>query len=151
MEHAPNRPRWRRRAAALFSGTVVAAQVALALNGYRDPHRTFAFQPFAESTTWRAEIVRVTWEGERIPVDDDWVYRWDDLVDFGPLQHLRRDRDAAVGAAASIDFLDEALDWVARHTPRDDETRFIEATVVYVENAHGPRRTVLRSVERARS
>jgi hypothetical protein len=132
------------------AATAVTVQVALAVNGYRDPHRTFAFQPFAESSTWRADIMRVTWDGERLPVDDGWAYRWDDLVDFAPLQHLRGERDAAVGVEASIDFLDEALDWVALHTPRDDDTRFLEATVVYVENTRGPSRTVLRSVERKR-
>ena len=52
---------------------VLLVQVGFALNGYRDPHKFFAFQPFNESSTWRADIVRVTWDGERVPVDEDWA------------------------------------------------------------------------------
>ena len=147
------RPRWRVHAARACFATVVALQVGFALNGYREPHKFFAFQPFNESSTWSAEIVRVTWDGERIPVDEHWgdgAYRWDTLVDMAALQHPERLRHAYMGVGATVDFLDDALDWVAIHTPADHETRYLEATVTTYENTRGPQHTVLRSVERER-
>jgi hypothetical protein len=135
-----------------FVVVVLAAQVAFALNGYRDPHKFFAFQPFNESSTWTADIVRVTWSGERIPIDEEWFgYDWDGLVHMAALQHPGRLRHAYMGVDATVDFLDEALDWAATHTPADPETRYLEATVTTFENTRGPSVKVLRSVERAPS
>ncbi|MET0904248.1 MAG: hypothetical protein ABWZ52_13500 [Acidimicrobiales bacterium] len=129
---------------------VVTTQVLLALNGYRDPHKFFAFQPFNESSTWQADIVRVTNEGERIPIDAAWSgYDWNTVVDMAALQDPERLRHAYMGVGATLDFLDEALDWVATHTPDDQETQYLEATVTYFENTRGPRQVVLRSDERA--
>lgn len=142
-------PRWRRRLIKGFVAGVLAVQVGLALNGYRDPHKFFAFQPFNESSTWSAEIVRVTWDGERQPVVDGWAgYRWNTLVDMPALTGFTRTRHASYGIGATIGFLDDALDWVATHTPDDHETRYLEATVTYHRNTRGPEITVLRSVER---
>lgn len=142
---------WRRRAIGGFIIAVLAVQVGFAVNGYRDPHKFFAFQPFNESSTWQADIVRVTWDGERIPVDRPWAgYEWNDLVHMGALKSPSRLRHAYMGVGATVDFLDQALDWVAEHTPRDTETRYLEATVTTYENTRGPEVTVLRSVERSR-
>lgn len=55
-----------------------------------------------------------------------------------------------MGVGATVDFLAEALDWVATHTPDDHDTRYLEATVTTYENTRGPTVTVLRSVERER-
>jgi hypothetical protein len=143
--------RGRRRAVTLFVVAVLAVQVGFALNGYRDPHKFFAFQPFNESSTWSADIVRVTWDGERKPVADGWSgYGWSSLVDMPALTGYTRTRHASYGIGATIAFLDDALDWVATHTPADHETRYLEATVTYHRNTRGPQVTVLRSVERAR-
>ena len=134
-----------------FVAGVLAVQVAFAVNGYRDPHKFFAFQPFNESSTWTADIVRVTWTGERLPIDNGWAgYDWDSLVDMPALQGPSRLRGAYMGVGATVDFLDEALDWVATHTPADRETRYLEARVTYFENTRGPTVTVLRSIERSR-
>ena len=131
---------------------VLVVQVGLALNGYRDPHKFFAFQPFNESSTWRADVVRVTWAGDRVPVDQDWAgYDWDTLVDMEALRGPEHLRHAYMGVGATIDFLDDALDWLATHTPADRSTRYLEAEVTYFENTRGPRHTVLRSVERPRA
>jgi hypothetical protein len=130
---------------------VLAVQVGFAVNGYRDPHKFFAFQPFNESSTWRADIVRVTWDGERKPVADDWAgYRWNTLVGMPALTGFARTRHASYGIDATIAFLADALDWVATNTPADHETRYLEATVTYHRNTRGPQVTVLRSVERER-
>ena len=146
------RPRWRRRLVKGFVGGVLALQVALAINGYRDPHRFFAFQPFNESSTWSADIVRVTWDGQRLPVDQGWDgYRWDSLVAMPAIEGFARTRDASYGVDATVAFLDDALDWVATHTPADHQTRYLEATVTYHRNTRGPSVTVLRSVERERT
>ena len=131
---------------------VLTLQAALAVNGYRDPHKFFAFQPFNESSTWSADIVRVTWDGERKPVADEWAgYRWSSLVGMPALTGYSRTRHASYGVDATIAFLDDALDWVATNTPADHETRYLEAIVTYHRNTRGPQVTVLRSVERERS
>ena len=129
---------------------VVVTQGLLALNGYREPHKFFAFQPFNESSTWEADIVRVTRDGDRIPIDESWSgYDWNTLVDIAALQNPEHLRHAYMGVGATLDFLDEALDWVATHTPDDHETEYLEATVTYYENTRGPHQVVLRSNERS--
>jgi hypothetical protein len=132
-----------------FIVAILSVQIGFAINGYRDPHKFFAFQPFNESSTWQADIVRVTWDGERVPINDGWAgYDWDELVGMAALQGPGRLRHAYMGVGATVDFLDDALDWVAMHTPEDRETRYLEATVVSFRNTRGPTVTVLRSVER---
>jgi hypothetical protein len=134
-----------------FAAALLALQIGFAVNGYRDPHAFFAFQPFRESSTWRAEIVRVTWDGERRSIADGWAgYEWNELVDvpmlsnpFGPAE-----RHASYGIGATLDFLDDALDWVADHTPADVDTRYLEATVTYHRNGRGPYVEVVRSHDR---
>ena len=134
-----------------FVVAVLGVQLAFAVNGYRDPHKFFAFQPFNESSTWRADIVRVTWSGERLPIDGGWAgYEWDDLVGMAALRNASQLRHAYMGVGATVDFLDDALDWVATHTPDDHETRYLEAQVITYQNTRGPTVTVLRSVERQR-
>jgi hypothetical protein len=59
---------------------------------------------------------------------------------------VRRHADA--GVDNQLAFLDAALDWVAGHTPRDDETLYIEATVTYWHNTDSPEVVVLRSRDR---
>jgi hypothetical protein len=152
------RPRWRAIAARACFVTVIAVQVGFAVNGYREPHKFFAFQPFNESSTWSADIVRVTWDGHRIPVDTavawgdaDDPYDWNTLTDMAALQNPGQQRHAYMGVGATIDFLDDALDWIATHTPADHETRYLEARVTYYENTHGPKTTVVRSEERERA
>ena len=53
--------------------TVVVAQLGFVARGYWSDHKEFAFQMFPESSTWRADIVRVTTSGERLPVDGGWA------------------------------------------------------------------------------
>ena len=70
-----------------FIVAVLGVQIGFAINGYRDPHKFFAFQPFNESSTWQADIVRVTWTGERVPIGGGWAgYDWDELVGMAALQ-----------------------------------------------------------------
>jgi len=141
------RPRWRLRAAQVFFVVVLLVQAGLILRAYHDPHKFFGYQPFNESDTWQAELWRVTVDGDRVPIDDGgWSgYDWDELVGVPRLADPDRLRHASAGAAATIDFLDEALDWVADNTPNDTETRYLEAEVTWYRNTRGPFRTVLRS------
>ena len=126
--------------------TVVLAQAGLAVAGSRTPHREFSWQMFRESSTWRADIVRVTADGRRISVEEPWFgYRWDRLVQGRGLTWPFVSHHADSGIDATLDFLDHALDWVAAHTPADTETRYLEATVTYVRNTRGPTQVVLRS------
>ena len=143
------RPRWRTNAARVVFVAVVAVQLGLAINGYFEPHKYFAFQPFNESSTWQADIVRVTWDGREVPIDQEWSgYEWDALVHMSALQHPENLRHAYMGVDATLDFLEHALDWIAEHTPADSETRYLVATVTYFENTRGPHHIVLRSDER---
>ena len=125
---------------------VVALQVGLAARGYWTDHKPFAFQMFPESSMWRADVVRVTTDGRRIPIERPWSgYRWDELVPNVGLQYPGVRHHADAGLANQLAFLASALDWVADNTPRDHETRYLEATVTSWHNADPARTEVLRS------
>jgi hypothetical protein len=125
---------------------VVVLQLGFAARGYWADHKEFAFQMFPESSTWRAEVVRVTADGRRAPVEQTWQgYRWDELVQSRGLRFPSIRHHADAGLANQLAFLQAALDWVADNTPRDDETRYLEATVTSWHNADPPRTQVLRS------
>ena len=59
-----------------------------------------------------------------------------------------RRRHADAGLDNQLAFLDAALDYVARNTPRDTETAYLEAVVTTWHNTDEPETVVLRSVER---
>ena len=141
------RPRWRARLVRGFVAFVLVGHALLLARGYSDPHKLFAFQPFNESSTWRADVVRVTADGERLPVGLAWPggYDWDELVGWRVLQQPSAVRHAYSGLGASLDFLDEALDWVADHTPDDHETLYLEARIEARRNGRGPEVVVHRS------
>jgi len=126
---------------------VVAAQLAFVVLAYSSDHKVFGFQMFPESSTWSAEVVRVTADGRRIPVEHPWAgYRWDELVrGSGSLQYPQLRHHADAGLDNQLAFLRSALDWVAANTPRDRETRYLEATVTAWHNDDPPRTSVFRS------
>lgn len=141
------RPRWRARLVRGFVAFVLVGHALLLVRGYADPHKFFAFQPFNESSTWRADIVRVTSDGRRVPIEEPWPggYEWDELVRWGVLEQPATMRHAYSGLGTSLDFLDDALDWVAEHTPEDRETLYLEAKTEAYRNTRGPEVRVLRS------
>jgi hypothetical protein len=125
---------------------VVVLQLGLVARGYWADHKEFAFQMFPESSTWRADVVRVTDDGRRVPVELPWSgYRWDELVRDRGLSYPSVRHHADAGLDNQLAFLDAALDWVASNTPRDGETRYLEARVTSWHNADPPRVEVLRS------
>jgi hypothetical protein len=125
---------------------VVVLQLALVARGYWSDHKQFAFQMFPESSTWRADVVRVTTDGRRVPIEQPWSgYRWEELVPNRGLSYPAVRHHADAGVDNQLAFLDAALDWVADNTPRDAETRYLEATVTSWHNADAPRVRVLRS------
>jgi hypothetical protein len=125
---------------------VVVLQLGLAARGYWSDHKQFGFQMFPESSTWRADVVRVTAGGRRVPIEQPWSgYRWDELVPNRGLRYPAIRHHADAGLANQLAFLDAALDWVAHNTPRDRETRYLEARVTAWHNADAPRIRVLRS------
>jgi hypothetical protein len=125
---------------------VVVVQIALAARGYWADHKEFSFQMFPESSTWRADVVRVTADGRRVPVEQAWSgYRWDELVPNRGLAYPSVRHHADAGLDNQLAFLEEALDWVADNTPRDRETRYLEARVTAWHNDDPPRVEVLRS------
>ena len=125
---------------------VVLLQLGLVARGYWADHKEFAFQMFPESSTWRADVTRVTADGRRLPVELPWSgYRWDELVTDRGLSYPAVRRHADAGLDNQLAFLEAALAWVARNTPRDAETRYLEARVTAWHNDDPPRTTVLRS------
>jgi hypothetical protein len=125
---------------------VVVVQLGLIGRGYWSDHKEFAFQMFPESSTWRAEVVRVTTDGRRLPIEPSWSgYRWDELVPNRGLRYPSVRHHADAGLDNQLAFLEEALDWVAGNTPRDRETRYLEARVTAWHNDDPPRVEVIRS------
>jgi len=125
---------------------VVVLQLVLVARGYWADHKEFAFQMFPESSTWRADVFRVTADGKRVPVELPWSgYRWHELVRDRGLSYPSVRHHADAGLANQLAFLDAALDWVASHTPRDGETLYLEARVTSWHNADPPTVEVLRS------
>ena len=116
---------------------------------YDSDHKTFGFQMFPESSRWQAEIVRVQVDGTRVPVDEDWVYRWSDLVRGRGLTNPSVEHHADSGLRNQFGYLRGSLDWVAANTPDDTTTRYIEAVVTYTDNGRPPVTLTYRSVERA--
>jgi hypothetical protein len=125
---------------------VVLLQLGLIARGYWSDHKEFAFQMFPESSTWRADVVRVTADGRRLPVEAGWAgYRWDELVQGRGLRYPAVRHHADAGLDNQLAFLDAALDWVAANTPRDRETRYLEAEVTAWHNDDPARTELLRS------
>jgi hypothetical protein len=126
--------------------TVVLLQIGLVARGYWADHKEFAFQMFPESSTWRAEVVRVTADGRRVPIERPWSgYRWNELVQDRGLRYPWIRHHADAGLDNQLAFLAAALDWVASNTSRDAETRYLEARVTAWHNDDPPRVSVLRS------
>jgi hypothetical protein len=128
---------------------VVALQAALLVRGAHSDHKEFAFRMFPEASRWRAGVVRITVDGSRVPIEEDWFgYRWATLVRDRGLSSPGVRHHADAGIANQLAFLRAALDWVAGHTPRDHETVYLEATVAYWHNTRGPHLVVFRSQRR---
>jgi hypothetical protein len=125
---------------------VVLLQLGFIARGYWADHKEFAFQMFPESSTWRANLFRVTADGERLPIDRPWFgYSWEHMVRDRGLSYPQYRHHAAAGLDNQLAFLRAALDWVADNTPRDHETRYIEARVTAWHNDDPPRVEVFRS------
>lgn len=128
---------------------VVVLQLGLAARGYWSDHKEFAFQMFPESSTWRAEVVRVTADGRRAPIEQTWRgYRWDELVQSRGLRFPSIRHHADAGLANQLAFLEASLDWVADNTPRDRETRYLVARVTAWHNDDPPRVEIIRTARR---
>lgn len=138
---------WSRR---IVVAGLILLQVALVVRAYGAPHREFGYQMFPEASTWRADIVRVTQDGRRVSIREPWSgYEWSELVRGRGLTRPWVEHHADSGLERQLQFLAEALDWVAVNTPADRETAYLEATV---ESSHNTRPTVtdtIRSRDRA--
>ena len=127
----------------------VALQLWFIVRGYFSDHKEFAFQMFPESSTWQADVVRVTADGRRVPVEQPWSgYRWAELAPNVGLRYPGVRHHAYAGLDNQLAFLQSALDWVADNTPRDLETSYLEATVTGWHNDDPPEVEVFRSGER---
>src|SRR3954451_23700970 len=126
---------------------VVALQLAFVVAAYSSDHKVFGFQMFPEASTWSADVVRVTADGRRIPVERPWAgYRWEELVrGGGSLRFPAARHHADAGLDNQLAFLRSALDWVADNTSRDRETLYLEATVTSWHNDDPARVEVFRS------
>src|SRR5918999_377180 len=60
---------------------VVLLQLGFVARAYWSDHKEFGYQMFPESSTWRADVGRVTTDGRRVPIERPWSgYQWDELV-----------------------------------------------------------------------
>jgi hypothetical protein len=140
------KPRVRVVARRVVVVVVVVVQLGFVARGYWSDHKELAFQMFPESSTWRADVVRVTADGQRVPVEIPWAgYRWDELVPNVGLRYPSVRHHAYAGIDNQLAFLESALDWVASNTPRDRETRYLEASVTAWHNDDPPEARVFRS------
>ena len=125
---------------------VVLAQLFFVARGYWSDHKQFGFQMFPESSTWRADVVRVTADGRRVPIEIPWDgYSWDRLVTTRGLSYPSVRHHADSGLDNQLAFLRAALHWVAGNTPRNRDTRYLEARVTAWHNADPPKVEVFRS------
>jgi hypothetical protein len=132
----------------LFVGLIVL-QLGFVVRAYWAPHKEFGYQMFPEASSWQADIVRVTGDGDRIPIDEPWAgYMWNELVRGRGLSSPWRRQRADAGLDNQLEFLDEALAWVAANTPDDHETQYLEAEVTTWHNMREPTALTLRSPER---
>jgi hypothetical protein len=126
--------------------TVVALQLFFIARAYWADHMEFGFHMFPESSTWQASVVRVTADGRRVPVEQPWSgYRWDQLVRGSGLAYPSARQHANAGIDNQLAFLRSALNWVATNTPRDHQTRYLEARVTAWHNDDPPYVKVYRS------
>jgi len=139
--------RWGRRAIVL---AVVALQLGMVVRAYWSDHDQFGYQMFPESSEWQAQIFRIDVHGDRHDIRESWPggYRWSTLVDGRGLGDPFDRRHADTGLASTLDFFGDALDWVARNTPADRETAYLEAVVTTWHNGGPPERQVVRSIDR---
>jgi len=141
--------RWRVWARRVVVVLVVVTQATFVVRAYHAAHKEFGFQMFPESSTWQADIVRVTDDGRRIPIADPWDgYQWSQMVHSRGLSRPGVRHHADAGLDNQVAFLDAALDYVADHTPQDRETRYLEAVVTTWHNTEEPQTVVLRSHDR---
>ena len=145
-DSAPDR--WRQIARRVIVLVVVVGQLTMIVVAYDSDHKTFGFQMFPESSRWQADIVRVQPDGTRIDVNEDWEYRWSDLVRSRGLANPFVEHHADSGLQNQFGYLRGALDWVAEHTPEDTTTQYLEAVVTYTDNGRGPFTRTFRSTER---
>lgn len=146
---APNVDRRRQLGRLIVVAAFVVLQLGFVVRSYWAPHKEFGYQMFPEASTWRADIVRVTNDGRRIPIDVEWSgYRWNDLAGVRGLGSPWREHHADAGLDNQLAFLDEALDWVAANTPADTETRFLEAEVTTSRNGRPAETNTIRSTGR---
>lgn len=127
---------------------VVAAQLTMLVVAYDSDHKTFGFHMFPESSRWQADIVRVDAAGNRTPINEDWEYRWSDLVRRRGLTNPFVEHHADSGLRNQFGYFSGALDWVAENTPDDTTTAYLEATVTYTDNGRGPFERTFRSTQR---
>lgn len=127
----------------------MVAQLTMIVVAYDSDYKTFGFQMFPESSRWQAEIFRVQPDGERVPVNQDWEYRWSELVQGRGLTNPFVDHHADSGLRNQFGLFQGALDWVAENTPDDTTTVRLEAVVTYKDNGRGPFTRTFTSVERS--
>ena len=132
QERSAARGRGRRLARRVIIAAVVVAQLTMIVIGYDSDHKTFGFQMFPEWSRWQAEIVRVECDGTRVPIGDDWEYRWSDLVRGRGLTNPFVEHHADSGLRNQFGYFQGALDWVAENISDYSPWVLIPAAVLLV-------------------
>lgn len=144
----------RRSSRAAFFIAFIAVQLALVLTAESRPDRIFGFRMFNESSSAKFDLFRRvrrgrrerlvplrdgTWQA-RTPAGESREFHWTDSVRYTALQEPSRFVHATYGLDAQLFRLQQALDYVAQHTPDDAETLSFVAKVETLKNGRpGPR------------
>lgn len=123
----------------MIVGAVLAVQALFLVRGIWADHPVFAWRMFPEASDWRADIVRVSADGARDPIDDA---TWSTLVRGRGLDDPSVRHHADAGVDNQLAFLRSAIRWYADH---DRKPGVIEADVTYWRNVRGPQHVVYRS------
>ena len=150
------------RARIVFAGGWIALQASLVLTGGLRADRVFSFRMFNEASTVRvrlSRVVDVSGAEALVPVDDgEWSARdrdgvahdvhFDERVIDARFATFDQTIHAAYGVEAHLARLQAALDFVAKNTPNDAETRALVADVRVRKNGRDPYVVRLWSVRR---
>lgn len=127
--------------------------------GQKQPDHVLGFQMFNEASRLTIHLKREVRSGAKRKlvrvVDGHWRapnqagqvrdYSWPELVTYSPLNQLDRSVHASYGLDAQLMRLQQALDYVARHTPDDAQTLALVADVETTRNGQPPSKVRLRA------
>ena len=158
MSAMPRRDLVRSWAILAFAAAYLGCQLSMIYAAHRRGDKRFGFWMFAESATFRLELIRELGDGEPVravrgtwavqrPGGADTSYRWGTFVKDFPLADVDTPVRSMVGMYVTLEYLQEALNYVIARIPDDHETVRLHLVVRY-SKAGGPVKEVVLSSKR---